>query len=161
MTKKEIIEKVTKLVEPVVTEFGYELWYVDYYKDPTAYNLLIEIDKDTGISIEDVAKVNSKVNELLDEVDIIKESYCLELASAGLERELKTEKHIKKFVGTEHKISVKLYAPVNGQKFFEGKLSDFDGNEIKLTTEIDEKIFALRDIALLKAELIITEDISK
>ena len=161
MTKKEIIDRVTKLVSPMVIEEGFELWQVDYYKDPTGFNLLIEIDREEKISFDDLSVINRRINEALDKADFISDAYCLEVSSAGLERELKTPEQIKKYVGTDTKIIVKLYAPKNGSKQYEGTLTDFDGDNIVLLCGADEKKITLKEAASIKAELILTEDFSE
>ena len=153
MTKKEITEKVTALVEPTIINNGFEIWNIDYFKDPTGFNLIIEIDRPSSISIDDLTGVNSEINKLLDKADLIPDAYCLEVSSAGLERELKTEKHINQIVGTDNVVKVKLYAPIDGKKLFEGKLKSSDGKEIKLVINDEEKTFSLRDIASLKTEI--------
>lgn len=158
MLKKELIEKVTALAAPIVESEGFTLWHVDYYKDPQGFNLLIEIDKKGGISFEDLSKVNDRLNKALDEADYIKDSYSLEVSSAGLERELRKPEHVAQFVGSPAKIIVKLYAPKNGVKQFEGKLAAFDGEALQLDCGGNTVSFTLKETASIKAELFETED---
>lgn len=161
MTRKEIIERVIKLVSPMVTEEGFELWQVDYYKDPTGFNLLIEIDRDEKISFDDLSVINKRINDALDKADFIADSYSLEVSSAGLERELKTKEHLNKFLGTDTTIVVKLYAPKDDSKQFEGKLISFDDDSIELLCGNEEKKISFKEAASIKAELTLTEDISE
>lgn len=158
MLKKELIEKVTALAAPIVESEGFTLWHVDYYKDPQGFNLLIEIDKKGGISFDDLSKVNDRLNKALDEVDYIKDSYSLEVSSAGLERELRKPEHIAQYAGTSAKIVVKLYAPRDGVKQFEGKLVAFDAGVLQLECSGNIISFTLKETASIKAELFETED---
>ncbi len=43
MTKKDIIERATRLAAPLAAAEGFELWAVDYYKDPVGWNLLASL----------------------------------------------------------------------------------------------------------------------
>ena len=92
---KNIAGKVRELLEPTVNGLGYELWDVEYVKDPTGWNLIIYIDKPEGISLTDCEMVNDAVEPIIDEADPIEGSYCLEISSPGLERELKSHEHIE------------------------------------------------------------------
>ena len=158
MLKKELIEKVTALAAPIAESEGFTLWHVDYYKDPQGFNLIIEIDKKGGISFDDLSKVNDRLNKALDDADYIKDSYSLEVSSAGLERELRKPEHIAKYVGTAAKIVVKLYAPKNGYKQFDGKLIAFDGEVLQLEHGGNIVSFSLKETASIKAELFELED---
>ncbi|MBQ9704385.1 MAG: ribosome maturation factor RimP, partial [Clostridia bacterium] len=76
------------------------------------------------------------IDPVLDEYDFIEDAYHLEVSSPGLERDIKTDYHMERCMG--EKITVKLYAPINGAKVIVGVLNGFDGESVKLIT--DEEI---------------------
>ena len=121
----KIAEKVDALVRGVIEELGYVLWDVEYKKEGSDYNLLLAIDHDTKeLTLDDCVAVTDAVNPILDENDPIPDSYCLEVSSAGLERDLKKPEHLKKYLGQE--VEVKLFAPMeNIPKLFVATLKDF------------------------------------
>ena len=88
---------------------------------------------------------------LLDEADPIDRSYILEVSSAGLIRELKTDKHLSKFVGSE--VEVRLFGALDGTKKLMGKLENFTPEEITLLTEKEIKI-PRKDISKIIVDLI-------
>ena len=107
---KNIAEKADLLLRPVVEGLGYVLWDVEYKKEGSDYNLILTIDKeDQEVTIDDCVAVTDAVNPILDEHDPIQDSYCLEVSSAGLERDLTRDEHFEKYVGQE--IEIKLFAP--------------------------------------------------
>lgn len=122
--KKNIAETVRELVIDAVEECGCELWDVEYVKEPTGWNLIIYIDKPEGISLTDCEMVNDAVEPIIDEADPIEGSYCLEISSPGLERDLKNHKHIEAFVGSE--VCVKLYTAYEGSKNFVAHIASHD-----------------------------------
>ncbi len=131
--KKNIAETVRELVKSAVEDCGCELWDVEYVKDPTGWNLIIYIDKPEGISLTDCEMVNDAVEPIIDEADPIEGSYCLEISSPGLERELKSHEHIEAFVGSE--VSVKLYTAFEGSKSFVATIASHDeeGDSVTFT----------------------------
>ena len=107
---KNIAEKADALLRPVVEGLGYVLWDVEYKKEGSDYNLILTIDKDdVELTLDDCVAVTDAVNPVLDEADPIPDSYCLEVSSAGLERELRRPEHFMKYLGCE--VEVKLFAP--------------------------------------------------
>ena len=123
--------KVAMLVNDAVEACGCRLWDVDYVKDGKDYSLVIYIDKDEGISLTDCETVNSAVDPIIEEADLIQNSYFLEISSPGIERELKTWEHLEYYLGKE--VCVKLYAPLDGSKQVVGILNSIDKKKETLT----------------------------
>lgn len=146
--KVSIVSTVTDIVRPVVEAEGLDLWDVEFKKEGPDYFLRVFIDKDGGVGINDCENVSRKIDVLLDEADPIDRSYILEVSSAGLVRELKTDKHLKKFVGYD--VEVRLFKALDGSKKFNGKLSDFSAD----TVTLDSKEFARKDISKIIVDLI-------
>ena len=129
-----IEERVTKLLEPIVTNLGYELYDVEYAKEGKNYFLRVFIDNAKGIDLNDCEKVNDAITDILDTADYIKEQYFLEVSSPGVERVLRKDKHLNKNIGTE--VNIKLFKKDdNGKKEYTGILKDFDENKIVLEVE--------------------------
>lgn len=131
-----IEEKVTKLVEPIIENLGYELYDVEYAKEGKNYFLRIFIDNEKGIDLNDCEKVNDSITDILDKENYIKEQYFLEISSPGIERVLRKDKHLEKNIGEE--VTIKLFKKdENGKKEYLGKLKNF--NQDKIVIEQEEK----------------------
>lgn len=139
----KIENQVETLLEPIIYSLGYELYDVIYAKEGKDYYLRIFIDQKSGIGIEDCEKVNEVIDPVLDEKDLIPESYYLEVSSPGLERLLRKEKHFLKNIGKE--VMVKLYKPMNGKREFIGVLKGFNNQKITLEIEKEMREFELKD----------------
>ena len=132
-----IEERVENLLEKTINDLGYTLYDVEYAKEAKNYFLRIFIDKADGIDLKDCEKVNNAITELLDEADYIKDMYFLEVSSPGIERIIRKEKHLKKYIG--HEINIKLFKKdKNGNKEYQGILKAFDQENIEL--EADSRI---------------------
>lgn len=134
-TLASIEERVEKLLSEKIESIGYELYDVEYSKEGKNYFLRIFIDKPDGIDLNDCEKVNNEINEILDKADYIKDQYFLEVSSPGIERIIRKEKHLKKYIGNE--VNIKLFKKdEQGKKEYQGILKNFDQDSIELEQNI-------------------------
>ena len=143
---KVIEEAVEEIVENLLTDTDLELVAVDYVREKDWY-LRVFIDKEGGIEIDDCQALSGRLEEILDEKDIIKGSYILEVSSPGLDRELKKPKDFQREKGKT--VGVSLFAPVDGNKLIVGVLKDYDGENIT----IDEQTISMADVAQVRLHI--------
>ena len=79
----KIADAVEEFARPVVEELGCELYRVKYLKEGPNYYLRVYIDKEEGVSINDCEAVSRALDPILDEKDIIPNSYVFEVSSSG------------------------------------------------------------------------------
>ncbi len=132
------VNAVWEIAEPIANGLGYELWDVRFEKEGANWYLRIFIDKEDGISINDCVDMSHAIDKPLDEADPIEQSYCLEVCSPGLERDLKRDAHFEKSIGK--KIMVKLIRPIEGQREFKGTLESYDNGNFELLVEGGTKL---------------------
>ena len=127
----KIEDRVAELVKDKIENIGYSLYDVEYAKEGPNYFLRIYIDSPKGIDLDDCEKVSNEINEILDEADYIKEQYFLEISSPGIERVLRKDWQLKKYINS--KVEVKLFKKdENKNKGYIGILVDLTENIIKL-----------------------------
>lgn len=130
----KVENEIEDLIKEQVENLGYELYDVLYLKEGKDKILRIVIDNDKGITLEDCEKVNDEIKDVVDEADLIKDQYFFEVSSPGIERILRKDWQLKKYIG--HKIYVKLFKKdKNGKKEYIANLLDFDNECIKIETE--------------------------
>lgn len=130
--KQNIASKVRNLVENVITDMGYTLWDVTYYKEGADMILEISVDKNAGVSLDDCSKITKTVEPLIDELDPIQGSYCLMVSSAGTDRELRTIDHIKYAIEKKLPVVIKLFSAFEGEKKFSGSIKYADKDNITI-----------------------------
>jgi ribosome maturation factor RimP len=113
MTRTEIEDKISALVEPLLVETQLELVDVEYVQEREWY-LRIFIDKPGGIGIDDCEQLSRNLEPILDEVDYLKQAYYLEVSSPGLDRVLRREKDFVRYAGKL--VDIKFYRPREGVK---------------------------------------------
>lgn len=143
LTKEKLVEIVTALVEPLTRAEGLDLVDVEYVREKAWY-LRIFVDKAGGIDIDNCSAVSSKLAKLLDEKDLIKEQYYLEVSSPGIDRPLKKDKDYEANYGL--KVEVMLFAPLEiaKQKSLTGILLSHNDNQLELEVE-GKKVTIPRD----------------
>ncbi len=144
LSKKPLKTIVQQIAEPIVEELGYELVDVEYKNPGGPWKLIIYIYKDSGINFEDCELVSKTLDPIFDSNENIAERYdFLQISSPGLDREFKSIKDYKRYIG--RKVEISLYAHKNGKKKITGILKNADGdsiviedNDIQLELKLDE-----------------------
>lgn len=77
-------EKIKNLIKETIEDMGYELLKVNLGCEEGKRALMIFINKKGGVSVEDCAKVSRTIEPILDQADLIKESYILIVSSPGI-----------------------------------------------------------------------------
>ena len=134
---EKINEKIFEKINPTIEALGYEIVDVEYLKKGSDATLTVYIDKvPVGISLDDCEKVSIAIDPLLDELNPTNdEPYIFNVSSPGLDRPFKKQRDFERNYGKE--VEIKLYAPMQGKKIFEGVLVSHNDNVTEI--ELDGK----------------------
>lgn len=78
---KDILEEVKRVLEKPVADMGLVLDKVEYITE-NKYNFLkITLDKAGGIDLDTIVEATKIINPIIDEYDLIKEEYILDISS--------------------------------------------------------------------------------
>lgn len=149
LSKEKIVQIVASLAEPLVLEQGLELVDVEYVRE-RAWYLRVYVDKAGGIDIDDCSAISSKLAKLLDEKDLIKEQYYLEVSSPGIDRPLKKDKDFLAKYG--QKVELQLFAPLEGtkNKTLVGILVSHTDSSVELSVEDKAVTVERKQIAIIR-----------
>ena len=89
------VAAVWDIAAPIAEQLGLDIWDIRFVKEGADWFLRIFIDKDGGVTIEDCENMSRAMDAPLDEADPIPQSYCLEVSSPGVERELTRDSHFE------------------------------------------------------------------
>lgn len=135
--KRPVAEVCWELGAPIAEQLGLDIWDVRFVKEGADWILRYFVDKDGGVGIDDCVAFSRAINPVLDEADPIGPSYCLEVSSPGVERELTRPEHFEVCDGCA--VIVRLIRPQEGQKEFAGLLCPPTDEEIVIETEDGSK----------------------
>ena len=122
--KIKTIEEIQNALQPTADEMRIEIVEVEF-KQGREPALTVYIDIEGGVDLNTCEAFHRAIDPILDELDpTFGLPYTLNVSSPGLDRPLKTERDFQKCMGK--KVEVKLFAPLQGKKFFEATLVGFD-----------------------------------
>ena len=150
MGRKKIINKLEKIIEPILNDLGIELVDIEYVGEPKGLVLRIFIDKEGGVGLETCTRVNEELSPHLDVEGLINQRYYLEVSSPGIERPLRKKKDFEKF--TDEEIKVKTFQPVKERRKFKGILKKVD--DIGIRVQCDNDIYNIEFNNISKANLV-------
>lgn len=135
--KKEIINKITPLVENTLMRFGFIPVEIDFVRENNKDILKIFIySKTKPVTLDDCERISRSLDEFLDE--LIEFKYSLEVSSPGLTRKLKSEKEYLIFIGKIVSIKTKTNDIFPNYKV-EGKILDYNEEKGVLIEEVETK----------------------
>ncbi|HIZ20166.1 MAG TPA: ribosome maturation factor RimP [Firmicutes bacterium] len=140
-----------RLAQPVAQELGLALWDVRFVKEGATWFLRIFIDREDGdVSMDDCVAMSRRMDKVLDEADPIPQSYCLEVSSPGVERELTRPEHFSLCEGWP--VVVRLIRPLpDGAREVAGILSGCADGAIHITTEDGaDRSFSKKEISSVR-----------
>ena len=145
MSKKNILASVRKMTEDILKTTDMELIDLEYVKEGPFKYLRIYIDKPGGVNVDDTADVSRILSKKLDEADLIKDQYFLEVSSPRVERPFKREEDFQNNIGNV--VEAKFYKPVDGKKSLLGVLKEKKDNNIVIEAQDKTYEIELEDIS--------------
>lgn len=140
------VEVCRAIGEPLARQLGLLLWDVRFVKEGATWYLRYIIDKDGGVGIDDCVALTRLLNPALDRADPIAQSYCLEVTSPGMERELTRPEHFERYRGSP--VRVTLIRPQDGTREFTGALDGVEDQVLSL--DRGARTFAMKDISSVR-----------
>lgn len=149
MAKQQVEERVYAIVEGLLAgQDEIELVDVEYVREHDWY-LRVFIDKAGGIEIDDCQALSERLEKVLDDENVIADSYILEVSSPGLDRQLKKSRDFVREQGKA--VDVTLYAPEDGKKEFTGVLEGYD--EAAKAVTIDGTVWPLAKVSVIRLHI--------
>ena len=128
MPAATIEHEIQRLIEPLVADFGAEVFDVTW----GGGRLKVAVEAPGGIDTTTLSQVSRTISQELDLHDPIPSRYTLEVSSPGLERRLRCPEHFAKSIGRT--VTVKLR---DGKTRLSGVIVEATDAEVTLRVEGD------------------------
>jgi ribosome maturation factor RimP len=119
-----------------ISQLGLDLEAVDLTSAGKRRVLRVAIDKDGGVTMDDIADATREVSRVLDETDAMgQQAYTLEVSSPGVDRPLTLPRHWRRNTGRLVKVKLREGEPTTGRiraTDDSGAVLDVDGTERRL-----------------------------
>ncbi len=127
---------------------GLDLEAVDLTSAGKRRVLRVAIDKDGGVTMDDIADATREVSRVLDDTNVMGEqAYTLEVSSPGVDRPLTLPRHWRRNTGRLVKVTLAEGEPVTGRI----TASDDDGAD--LDVEGNERRVAYAEVVKAKIQI--------
>ena len=130
--------RLTGWIEPVVAAAGYDLEELVVTPAGRRSVVRVVVDRDQGVTLDDIAEVSRAVSEVLDQEDdgMGRTPYVLEVTSPGVDRPLTEHRHWQRNVGRLVTVTV---GPAGGADEVTGRITALDDAGVTLAVEAKGK----------------------
>ncbi len=152
--RREIIEKITPVIENAAMKNGVIPIEIDFQKESGKWFLRIYIFcNDHPVNLVDCENLTNSIDNFLNEIIPVK--YYLEVSSPGLERKIKSVQEFTIFRGKKIKLKIKTPIDETNNKVFTGFIEDFQKNiGLIFKDEKSENILTIKEDNIALAQLI-------
>jgi len=152
MDRQETLQELKSLLGDYLKAQELDLVDLIYRYEGRNLFLRILVDKPRGgISLEECARLNNEINRILDEKEILKTRYILEVFSPGLDRPLLTRSDFLRCINRN--IRLFLLEAINGKVELEGVITKVEDESVYI--DIEGKSVAVPLTKIKKAKQII------
>jgi ribosome maturation factor RimP len=143
-----IRDRLADQLVPVLRDLGLDLEAVDLSPAGRRRVLRIAVDKDGGVTLDDVAEATSRISEVLDSSDVMGEQpYTLEVGSRGVDRPLTLPRHWRRNVGRQVRVTARDGSTVLG------RLTGADETSATLTVDGSARVVPFADVSRAKVQV--------
>jgi ribosome maturation factor RimP len=141
---------LSSLIVPELELMGFECVKLEVVGSPRSPIVRLYIDRSTGVTVGDCAKVSRAIALVLEREDPFPGRYLLEVSSPGSNRPLVTEEHYQRFAGSEARVAVERAG--EGRITYTGRIRSCISGVLTLDTDGGGVAVGLREV--IRANLI-------
>jgi len=151
MATSDQAQRVTALLQEPVSKLGLDLEAVEITPAGKRRMLRIAVDKDDGVTMDEVAEATREVSRLLDESDVMgSQPYTLEVSSRGVDRPLTLPRHWRRNAGRLVSVTCADGSVLKGRI---GACDDAEDGAVTLVVDGDEHRLPYADVRKAKIQI--------
>jgi ribosome maturation factor RimP len=147
-TKDRLVSELASELTQPLQEMGLDLEGLEVTPAGRRRLLRVAVDKDGGVTMDDVAEATKEVSRLLDASDVMGEQpYTLEVTSPGIDRPLTLPRHWRRNAGRLVKVRTQDGETVRG------RITSNDDDVVRLDVDGSPRELALAQVAKAHVEV--------
>ncbi len=139
-----LLARLASAAARMAEENGFEYVDTELVKEPSGRFLRVYIDKQGGITLNELEQFHKRIRPLADDIDY---DY-MEVSSPGADRPLKKPRDFERAMGLT--VEVRLYKPMDGAKQFIGTLTGFENGVIEIEDASGKRSFEQKSVAQIR-----------
>ncbi len=144
-------ENIIKISNEIAERLGFFVVDISFRGDQRRRIIEVFVDGEKNVSADDLANISREINKVIDDNNLIKESYRLDVSTPGVERPLKYLKQFPKHINRNLEIT---FDSEDGLKTVKGKLTAVEGDTLNLLSDKNNIIIKFNSIT--KAKVLIS-----
>ena len=140
-----VVQRVWEITEPLIASAGMELVDIEYRREIRGTVLRLYLDREGGVTLDDLAPMSRRLGDLLDAHDAVPGSYTLEVSSPGINRRLRRPEHFRRYIGK--RVRVRTTLPMEGRRSFIGPLLAVEAGGVVIGLNGSAQFIRFDDIA--------------
>ena len=141
-------DAVQSVLEASVRGLGFDLEHVDIVTAGRRRIVRVAVDRDGGVSLDDIADASRAVSAALDDSQVMGERpYILEVASRGVDSPLTRSRHWRRNVGRLVRVGLRDGSTLTG------RIARADDDSVAVETEQGERALRLDDVATARVQV--------
>jgi ribosome maturation factor RimP len=126
--------RVRAVIEPPLADAGFDVEDVSVRAAGKRQLVQVAVDRDGGVTLDDVADATRVVSAALDDADPIASAYVLEVTSRGVDRPLTLPRHWRRNAGRLVKATL-----ADGTQVL-GRIQSADDDGAEVLVQVDEQV---------------------
>lgn len=135
MSDSGVIDRVTRMVTPLVTDLHLDLYDIEFRGGTLRITVDTPPGSESGVSLDTISLLTRMISRDFDHDDPMPGGYTLEVTSPGLERTLRIPAHFQREIGKT--VALRLRDVVQGERRVQGTLVAAD--DIQATIRLDDE----------------------
>lgn len=144
-------ENISKICEEITESQGFFLIDLNFRGDQRKRIIEVYVDGEKNITAEDLSELSKKINDSIENSNLISESYRLDVSSPGVDRPLKFLKQFPKHVNRNFEIT---YKADDSTLTIKAKLLSVESDVLTFVSGKDTFLINFNDI--IKAKVLIS-----
>jgi ribosome maturation factor RimP len=141
-------DRLAEVLTAPLAATGLDVEGVDLTQAGRRSVLRVAVDKDGGVTMDDIAEATREVSRALDDSDVMGERpYTLEVSSPGTDRPLVLPRHWRRNRGRLVNVSL------DDGRALTGRITDSDDTQARLDVEGTERLVPLAAVTKAKVQL--------
>jgi ribosome maturation factor RimP len=118
--QSELREELAGRFRALLEEEAFDLWDLEIAAQSGRMVLRVFVDRRPAVTLEECAYWNRKLARYLEDENLIRGAYVIEVGSPGIERALHRPEQYRRYVG--HQVEVRLHDLRDGRRTYRGEL---------------------------------------
>ena len=140
-------ENIIRISNEITEKLGYFVIDILYRGDNRKRIIEIYVDAEKNVTADDLAEISREINSVLEEQDLIKDSYRLEVSTPGVDRPLKFLKQYPKHINRKFEMT---YKTGDESRTITGKLLSIERKELTFLSEGKNILIEFKNITTAK-----------